>query len=511
MLTISSHPVHAPARTSPMTKKNASGNTVIVWLRRDLRVCDNPALAAAAEGAGRVAPVFILDERGPFAPGGAAKWWLHHSLAQLGARLQSLGSPLILRRGVGPEIIERLAEETGADAVYWNRRYDQAGREEDAALKARLREGGVEARSFNGALLREPWELETKTGGFYRVFTPFWRALQAAGPARTTAPTPKKRKAPTADIPGDALEDWALLPTRPNWASEFGDAESDDAESDDFWRPGEDGAASALAQFLDERVGAYADDRNRPDVAGTSRLSPHLAFGEISPLQIWTETRARLAEGRIPEKGANVFLSEIAWREFSYNLLFHYPDIQHAPIKPEYENFPWAADPEGLDAWTKGLTGIPIVDAGMRQLWRKGWMHNRVRMIVASFLVKNMLVPWREGERWFWDTLLDADPANNPASWQWVAGSGADAAPYFRIFNPVSQGEKFDPEGDYVRAFVPELANMPAKHIHAPFKAPEDVLSGAGVVLGETYPRPLVDLGETRKRALSAYDEMRNV
>ncbi len=475
----------------------------IMWFRRDLRLADNPALYEAARNGG-VIPLFVLEDATDmvFSPGGASRWWLHHSLSALNKALSKKGAPLILRRGDPREIVPALADETGADAVHWNRRYDFDGIETDKAIKSTLHDQGIEAVSFNGALLREPWEFKTKTGGFYKVYTPFWKTMQANGPGRDDAlPAPKKIvPADNIDaIKSDDLADWALLPTTPNWAAEFPDQ----------WRPGEDHAKKALDRFLKTAVDRYGDERNRPDIEGTSRLSPHLAFGEMSPLQIWRTTMARIEAGDVQNGEGMKFLSEVVWREFSHVLLFHYPEIQSKPLKAPFANFPWRDDQETLKKWQTGQTGYPIIDAGMRQLWRTGWMHNRVRMIVGSFLVKNLMIPWQEGERWFWDTLVDADPANNTASWQWVAGCGADAAPYFRIFNPVTHGEKFDPDGTYVRRFVPEIAELPSKHIHAPFNAPLSLLKGANITLGDTYPHPIVDLSETRKRALAAYDDIR--
>ncbi len=470
----------------------------LVWLRNDLRIADNPALFHARESGAPVLPVFVLDESAPHAPGAASRWWLHHSLSSLDAALTAAGARLILRRGATADVLKALIEETGAGAVYWNRRYYPAYVETDKALKASLVAEGVVVKSYNGGLLREPWELQTKTGGHFKVFTPFWRALQKAGPARATpAPALKKIAGPARYPASDAVEDWNLLPTSPNWAEEIGSV----------WSPGEKGARDRLIGFLNGAINHYADGRDRPDREYTSRLSPHLAFGEISPLTIWRETHARIDAGEISPGAGEKFLSEIAWREFSYNLLFHHGDLPEAPLRKEFTNFSWRKDNAGLKAWEKGLTGYPIVDAGMRQLWRTGWMHNRVRMIAASFLIKDLLVPWQKGEAWFWDTLVDADLANNAASWQWVAGCGADAAPYFRIFNPVTQGKKFDPEGDYVREFVTELAKMPSKYIHAPWEAPEDVLRRAGVSLGKTYPMPILDHGQARRRALERYDE----
>ncbi len=471
----------------------------IVWFRNDLRLMDNPAVAYAVSSGRPIIAVYVHDPKGPLATGAAAKWWLHHSLVSIGAGLTAIGGELTLLSGNCVETVERLASDTKAGAVYWNRRYAAAQIDADKRLKTSLKKAGCEVQTFNGNLLREPWEVETKTGGYYRVFTPFWRSLQHGGPARVeTYTSPSKLNAYSA-VASESLTEWGLLPSDPDWASEF----------PTHWSPGEAGAAKRLASFLSGPANTYGEERNRPDLACTSRLSPHLAFGEISPLQIWNTTRSAIASGAVDAAEGDKFLSEIAWREFSYNLLYHFPDIAAAPMKREFEAFPWRQSPGDLAAWRRGRTGIPIVDAGMRELWRTGWMHNRVRMIVASFLCKNLLIDWRDGERWFWDTLVDADAANNAASWQWVAGSGADAAPYFRIFNPVTQGEKFDPEGVYVRRFIPEIAGLPAKYIHKPWSAPNDVLQKAGVSLGETYPRPIVSLAETRKRALDAYDVIR--
>ncbi|MBB5519212.1 cryptochrome/photolyase family protein [Amphiplicatus metriothermophilus] len=473
---------------------------VIVWLRRDLRLADNPALHAAARTGAPVIPLYVFDEAEAFAPGAAAKWRLHYSLDALSAALRRAGARLTLRRGRGPAIVRALAAETEAAAVFWNRRYAPAHVEADKTLKTDLVRAGLEVRTFNAGLLREPWEIKTKNGGPFRVYTPFWKALRAAGPARAEPlPAPKALRPPADPPHSDDLDDWRLLPRDPDWAARFAD----------IWRPGEAGAQAALARFLDGPAGRYAAERDRPDRDATSRLSHHLAFGEIGPLQVWRAIEARAAAGDVKAASAEKFLSELAWREFSCHLLFHNPALSEAPLRKEFVGFPWRDDPAGFKAWRRGRTGYPIVDAGMRELWRTGWMHNRVRMIAASFLVKDLLIDWRRGAAWFWDTLIDADPANNSASWQWVAGCGADAAPYFRIFNPVAQGEKFDPQGDYVRRFVPELAKMPPEHIHAPWRAPPDVLDKAGVVLGKSYPEPILDHAAARKRALAAYERTR--
>lgn len=473
---------------------------VINWFRRDLRIQDNPSLSHAIASGAPVIAVYVLEKIGHFAPGGASRWWLHHSLKALHKDLEKLGIPLVLRRGDPAKLIPELVKEVSATSIVWNRRYDGKGIETDKGLKLSFTDDGVEVKTFNGSLLREPWETETKSGGFYKVYTPFWRAYKEVGPSRNSLSKPRKAPIYSRPLPPtDALKDWALLPTKPNWAKGF----------DDHWTPGEKGAAMRLDKFLDRAVSDYDDRRNRPDIQGTSGLSPHLAFGEISPFQIWNTVRGRMEQGNVGDDGAMTFLSEVVWREFSYNLLYHFGHLATDPWKKEFATFPWEEDPAHLEAWQKGQTGIPIVDAGMRQLWQTGWMHNRVRMIVGSFLVKNLLIPWQEGERWFWDTLVDADPASNAASWQWVAGSGADAAPYFRIFNPVSQSQKFDPDGAYIRQYVPELSRLPNKHIHAPFEAPTAILKDAGVELGATYPEPIADLKITRQRALDAYDEIR--
>ena len=477
-----------------------STQPVIVWLRRDLRLEDNPALFAARESGAPVIPVYIHDEEEALAPGGAARWWLHHSLKAFAEDLRSCGATLVLRRGDGPSIIKDLVGETGARAVYWNRRYAPALVGRDKALKAALKENDVEVFSFNGGLIREPWEITTNSGSFYKVFTPFWKAVQSQGPARRD-PRAKLRKikGPTSTPASDDLDSWSLTPRDPDWAAAFSET----------WTPGEDNAQERLKDFLERAVDNYGDDRNRPDLESTSRLSPHIAFGEIGPLQIWRTVMEKIDAGDIPEDQGRKFLSEVVWRDFAHVLLFNYDDIQNQPIRPEFADFPWQDDATALRAWQRGETGYPIVDAGMRQLWQTGWMHNRVRMIVGSFLVKHLRLEWQEGERWFWDTLVDADMANNAASWQWVAGCGADAAPYFRIFNPMTQGEKFDPDGAYTRKFVPELKDMPNKYLQKPWEAPDAILHKAGVKLGETYPKPIVDHMKARQAALDAFENIR--
>lgn len=472
----------------------------IVWFRDDLRLADNPALCAAARSGHAVIAVFVLDETPPLRPlGGAARWWLSRSLAALQARLRTLGVPLVLRRGDATTLLPALTRDLGATHVFWNRRHDARERAVDATVKRMLREAGITVASSNAALLRDPWEVKTQAGTPVKVFTPFWRAHRALGPMHDPLAVPSLTGG-VAAVASDRLEDWGLEPRSPNWAQGFEAA----------WSPGEAGATRRLTDFLDGGLAGYAQDRNRPDMTSTSRLSPHLRFGEISPRQIWAAASHARDAGLAPEKDVDKFLAEVGWREFSYHLLHHWPDLPSANFNRRFDAFPWREDDRLLKAWQAGRTGYPIVDAGMRELWATGWMHNRVRMIVASFLIKHLMIDWRHGEAWFWDTLLDADHANNAASWQWVAGSGADAAPYFRIFNPMTQGESFDPNGDYVRRWVPELARLPAPAIHAPWTAPPALLSQGGVTLGVTTPHPIVDHGRARARALEAFETLKN-
>lgn len=473
---------------------------VIVWFREDLRLSDNPALTAAVVSAAPVLCLYIRETGvgGARAMGGAALWWLDKSLRALGASLEGIGGRLVLRTGHPEKVIADLVAETGAKSVVWNRRYGEPEKTTDTALKAALKAAGIEAHSFNGRLLMEPWELKTGSGGYYRVFTPFWRAMQAAYVPAPASPPPKKIMGTAATT--EDLEDWGFHPKAPDWSAGMLGA----------WTPGEQGARARLKDFLDGPINTYAENRNRPDLDdSSSRLSPHLRFGEIGPAQIWRAVKAGIDAGRINERSAMVFLSEIAWREFSHVLLNFNPALASKNYNPSFDLMPWRQDAAALKTWQTGQTGYPVVDAGMRQLWHTGWMHNRVRMIVASFLTKHLLLPWQAGEEWFWDTLLDADPAANAASWQWTAGSGADAAPYFRVFNPITQGSKFDESGAYVRRWVPELSKVPDKYLHAPFEAPAETLKAAGVVLGETYPKPIVDHAAARQRALDAYKQTR--
>jgi deoxyribodipyrimidine photo-lyase len=467
---------------------------IILWFRQDLRVRDNPALAAAVATGAPIVPVYILDETMKWAPGGAQCWWLHGALESLAADLQRKGLTLILRRGRAGKELDRVIAETGARGVYWNRCYEPDAIARDAAIKRDLKARGLQAESFNGSLLWEPWELATRSGGPFRIFTAFWKAAVQRPPA----PPPSLKRDPFASVArqpaSDMLAAWQLRPTRPDWAGGLRAT----------WNPGEAGAIARWRTFRDEVVAAYQRDRDRPGVDGTSMLSPYLHSGEISSQRLWADLSAME-----PNSGVATFQKELIWREFSYHLLYHFPQMPTAPLRPDFAGFPWKNDKRALKAWQRGRTGYPIVDAGMRQLWQTGWMHNRVRMVVASFLVKHLLQPWQDGAAWFWDTLVDADLANNSASWQWVAGSGMDAAPYFRVFNPVLQGEKFDAHGAYVRRWVPELAGLPDDALHAPWKAPQSVLEAGGVRLGTTYPSPIVDHDGARKRALAAFASLK--
>lgn len=480
----------ASAGSSGAASSAAHGLT-LVWLRDDLRVADNPALHDAVQRGGPVIVFYLFDEESPGfrALGGASKWWLHHSLEALDGELRALGSSLVLRRGPAATEVPRLVEESGATGIRWNRRYGGPARTTDAALKSSLREAGVDVVSYQANLLWEPWTLVTGQGNPFRVFTPFWKAGLATAEPREPFPAPTaipdgtgaagaggetRAGAAVSAVASDSLADWALLPTALDWAGGLRDA----------WVPGEQAAHEQLDDFLEATVVDYHEARDLPGVDGTSRLSPRLRFGELSPFQIWHEANRRAGT---PEKrtATMAFLREVGWREFNWNILYHFPDLASRNFRSEFDAFPWEKpDPAHLEAWYRGRTGIPLVDAGMRELWHTGVMHNRVRMVTASFLIKNLLIDWRIGERWFWDTLVDADEANNPANWQWVAGSGADAAPYFRVFNPVLQAEKFDRDAAYRQKWIPELGTA-------------------------DYPEQIVDLKQSRQDALDAYEAVK--
>jgi deoxyribodipyrimidine photo-lyase len=472
----------------------AASAPVILWFRRDLRLDDNLALLKAVKSGRPVVPVYVKSEgRGPFSPLGAAQdWWLHHSLAELGDALAERGSRLVLRSGEPHVALVSLAREIGAEVVAVNAVPDPHAAEEDRQTAERLGDAGIAFHAFAGALLHDPTELKTGAGTGFRVYTPFWRALSQHAPPSPPLDTPGNWTGPSAWPESEPLESFGLLPTKTDWATGFSP----------FWQAGEQAALARLDDFTDNVLKGYAESRDLPGVEGTSRLSPHLAMGEISPRRVWHAVEARRGKGP-SEEDISRCLKELAWRDFCHHLLHHFPDLARRNWNARFDAFAWDRNDAGFEAWTRGMTGYPIVDAGMRQLWRHGWMHNRVRMITGSFLIKDLLTDWREGEAWFRDTLVDADPASNAANWQWVAGSGADASPFFRIFNPILQGEKFDPAGDYIRAFVPELARLPNSLIHRPFEASAAELRAAGVTLGQTYPHPVVDHRTARDEALS--------
>jgi len=468
--------------------------TAIVWFRRDFRIADNPALSAACAEHRRIVPVYIYapDEEAPWHPGAASRWWLHYSLLQLSETLAGLGAPLIIRQGATLPTLRAVLAATGARAIYWNRLYEPALTVRDTEIKQQLRDAGVAAHSFNGALLAEPWEITTGGGTPYRVFTPFWRNA-GARPCRALLPPPTQIKA-AARIPDSTpLQALALRPEI-GWDSGLRAS----------WTPGERGAWAATESFFADKIARYRDARDFPEAAATSRLSPHLHFGEIGPMQLLARAQRANNSALTPglSAAAEAFIRQVGWREFAHHLLFHFPTTPEQPLQPQFDHFPWRSRAEArtdLAAWQRGRTGVPIVDAGMRELWHTGWMHNRVRMIAASFLTKNLLIPWQNGARWFWDTLVDASLANNTLGWQWVAGCGADAAPYFRIFNPILQSQKFDADGAYLRRWLPERGGHSIAALHTPSAATPSELQQTA------YPSPIVDLARSRERALTAY------
>jgi len=473
--------------------------TAILWFRQDLRLDDNLALSHALAHYERVIPLYIHapEESAPWPPGAASRWWLHHSLLALDKSLRARGSRLLLRYGPSLDALQQLIRQSKAGAVLWNRLYEPAHLIRDTHIKRTLREQGVTVESFNAALLFEPWQVVKENGEPYRVFTPYWKACQQRGLAQAVLAAAETLPPLSRALGSEKLEALELLP-RIAW----------DSGLKQQWQPGEAGAQQQLGTFLDHGLLCYESGRDIPAGSNTSCLSPALHFGEIGPRQLVLALEQFAAVHRQPGLIANAeaWLRQLVWREFAHALLFHFPHTSDEPLDKRFSQFSWAENYQAtLLAWQHGETGIPIVDAGMRELWHTGWMHNRVRMIAASLLTKNLLIPWQEGARWFWDTLLDADLANNSFGWQWVAGSGNDAAPYFRIFNPVLQGERFDTKGRYVRRWLPELAALPDRYLHKPWQAPEKIRHEAGIVLGENYPHPIVELKASRERALERF------
>lgn len=467
---------------------------ILYWFRQDLRLSDNPALYEAAKS-GQLLLIFILDDvnAGQFALGGASKWWLHHSLTSLN---KSLDGSLHFYKGNPADIISKLVKEHSINEVYWNRCYEPWQTERDTAIKQLLKDKGIQVNSYNGSLLWEPWDITKDDNTTYRVFTPYYKKCYTDGPRpRVPLSSPDNISFLSADN-NSSVNDLELI-VGAKWADKF----------TSVWDIGEQAALDKFNEFRANGISDYKQGRNFPAKLNVSRLSPYLRFGEISPNYVWYNIQDNADS--IADPNIDHFRSELGWREFSYYLLFHNPQMPKQNLKPSFDKFAWEKNLDNLEKWQQGMTGIPIVDAGMRELWQTGYMHNRVRMIVASFLIKNLLIDWKHGERWFWDCLVDADLANNSASWQWVAGSGCDAAPFFRIFNPVTQGQKFDPDGEYTKRFVPELKKLDPKYLFNPWEASSAELYLADIKLGTTYPKPIIDLKDSRARALEIYNSIK--
>lgn len=474
--------------------------TVIYWFRQDLRLADLPGLVKAASSGSPIVPVYVLDDAAPgeWAPGPASRWWLHHSLKSLAESIRQRGGSLTFRVGCASKRLVEVAAETGARGIYCSRAFEPWAAEQERDVQRRARRAGLAFERFAGTLLFDPEQVRTQSGAFYQVFTPFWKACRQQPEQRPPQPAPQHVRWQAAG--GLALDDLRLTAEPPPPATHW----------HSLWQPGEAGADAALRRFLDHNLAGYQQGRELPGQAGTSHLSPHLHFGELSPRQLWQAINTHRPGDAGLAVDRDRFLAQLGWREFSHHLLHHFPELPDTPFNSAYHHFPWSENTATLAGWREGRTGYPLVDAGLRELNQTGHMHNRVRMVTASFLTKHLLQPWQAGERWFWDALVDANLANNAASWQWVAGSGADAAPYFRIFNPILQSQRFDPQGHYVRRWLPELSALPNRHLHCPANAPEAALKAAGVRLGATYPRPIVDHRQARSTALAAYRDMRD-
>ena len=472
-------------------------SSVLVWFKKDLRLLDNPALFFACDCHKPVIPIYIYDET--LQVGSAQKWWLHHSLEALRKRLETLNLPLIIRQGDPLSILINLIQENSINEIYWNRCYEPLEIKRDSQIKRFLREKGITVKSFNASLLFDPLEIKNNQNNYFKVFGAFWKKCSLSYVPRVpfSLPLPSVSKTPT--IKSDSLFSLNLL-SKTSWAEGFSE----------IWEPGEEGALKKLDSFLENKLLTYKEQRDFPALESTSKLSPHLHFGKISPHLIWQQIHKKYGTSffQTSNDSIELFLRELGWREFCTYILYHFPDLPSQNFIKKFDYFKWNKNENHLEAWQKGATGYPIIDARMRQLWKWGWMHNRIRMIVASFLTKNLLIDWRQGQRWFEDTLVDADLANNSAGWQWTAGTGIDAAPYFRIFNPITQGQKFDPQGDYIREWVPELSNIPLEYIHCPWKAPQETLRKANLTLGQKYPYPIVDYSLTRKKALELYHSL---
>ena len=488
------------------TNPHSSSFSAIYWLRREFRFRDNPALYHALANNDRVAVVYIYcpEEEQPWAPGAASRWWLHHSLQNFGQQLEDRGGMLILRQGPSLQTLKQICAELDSQTVYWNRLYEPAIVARDKFVKKTLTDDGIQVKTFNAALLKEPWNATKKDGEAYKVYTPFSKQYFASDDLSTPLEPPEDFARTCTTLSSLQLKQLGITPSG-HWTEKLSQ----------YWLPGETAALNQLQSFLQHNVLDYPVERDIPSIDGVSKLSPYLHFGEISPRQIWHEVLFSAAH--FADNGHHAahtlcvtYLKQLVWRDFAHHMLFHFPHTTERPFRQQFEHFQWDQNISLLNAWQRGDTGIPLVDAGMRELWQTGWMHNRVRMIVASLLTKNGLVNWLEGARWFWDTLVDASLANNTMGWQWTAGCGVDAAPYFRIFSPVRQGQRFDPEGEYVKQWLPELSDVPRKFIHEPWNTPDSVRVQCNFKPGKNYPLPVVDLSAGRGESLARFKALKS-